>query len=138
MNKFKGILEGIDIFNEMSSRGANDGQIASAEKKLGIVLPGSYKSFLKKHGCLSIGSTEIKGLCSGHMDFVKETLDLRNLKIKNPLPNSYFVIENLDDEHYVVCNSSGSVFEWTSEGDGQTVKKLGSFGSYLKTKMKKG
>lgn len=63
-----------------SGKGARPEEIQQAERELGVVLPASYRAFLREFGWGSVAHWEVHGLGADvppHMNFVRITLDER-------------------------------------------------------------
>lgn len=84
--------------------GADDSRISDIEKQLNVVLPESYKWFLRNYGHGSACGVFVLGIGRDKsLVCVKETEKRRNLG----LPKQYVVIENCDEWQY--CLDTGKI-----------------------------
>jgi len=88
----------------------SDDDINIAEKKLSVILPSSFKEYLKCWGNLSLGPIEYYGLTkdsnlesAGIPNFVWFTLQKRE---QIGLPDNLVVFQNLNDEVYCCLDTS--------------------------------
>lgn len=84
-------------------------EVASAEKKLLVTLPNSFKEYLKRWGNLSMGAIEYYGLTqssnfenAGIPNFVWFTIKKRD---EVGLPSHLVVFQNSNDEVYYCLNT---------------------------------
>lgn len=86
--------------------------VEAAETRLGISLPVSFKTFLRKYGNLSFGSTEYYGL-TANADFDKSSVPdfvWFTLRRTGELPAGYAVFRSDNGEQYA-CLDTGSLDE---------------------------
>lgn len=111
--------------------GVDVNKILQAEKALDVSFPESYKWFLRDYGYGGVTGVEIYGIDLGHPPSVIEyTLDCR----RNGLPNSYVVINDVDEWIYCLDTSKMKdgecpVVDWDIRGEGY--KEIDNFYYFL-------
>ncbi len=126
MSNLKKIISSVDSFDCIG--GVSDGEIARAEKVLGLKFADEYKEYLKEYGTGFFDTMEPTGLnISKRLNVVDITLMERELR---SLPKEFYVIENLAIDFLLILqNDKGEVFE--VDGTGNRRKIFNSFAEYI-------
>jgi antitoxin YobK len=100
----------LDVDDYYIGQKHSDDDIREAENALNVVLPESYKNYLKEWGCLNIGPFEYYGLTkdnnfveSSVPNFVWFTLQVRE---QVGLPERLVVFQNKNEEIYYCLDTS--------------------------------
>lgn len=98
--------------------GADDDEIAEAERVLGLTIPGAYRTFIREVGWASVRGLEVFGLgeeVPAELDVRTVTTEIRESMPSNALPFARDEGENfcLDAEHEGPYESP--VFRWRPE-----------------------
>ncbi|MGG3449768.1 SMI1/KNR4 family protein [Domibacillus aminovorans] len=116
-----------EVFN-----GASEQEIVTAEQKLGVTFPETYRTILAEFGSLENGSDEIFGLgVEGYLNVVESTLEERKLA-KGDL-DKYVVIQNLGiDGLLIVIDENDNVYEYAN---GNFKNLLSTTAEYIESQL---
>lgn len=122
--------------------GEIDNKILEVEKVLNLVLPDSYKWFLRNYGSGGMEDYDYFGIECDREDVSMYTVVyMTEMYRKKGLDNYLVVIEHNGD--YVTCidtsqkddNGESPIVTWSWLDNGKVIKKSENFASYLKEKL---
>ena len=126
----------IDIINKLENlrhlQAASSADVEMAEKRLGIKFAPDYKQYVQTYGAIIARGLEFTGVSvPARLNVVDVTLYERE---RENIPESYYVIENLNIESILVLqNSEGHIAEYC---DGKMNNIANSLSEYLMLKHK--
>jgi hypothetical protein len=111
---------------DFSHYSPTDGEIADAERALGVRLPGQYAEFLREFGDCNFNGMDLLGFGKlGVPLFVKATLRQRD----NGLPGNLVVVKDVDEWQYCLdCDTGKVVSCWV---DGEVTPEFDDFDAFF-------
>ncbi|MCW9699522.1 MULTISPECIES: SMI1/KNR4 family protein [unclassified Avibacterium] len=114
-------------------RPANENEILSAERQLGIKFSSEYRDFLSSFGILSYNSDEIYGL-GVSTDYYLNILNLlKEFKEYNVnIPNNHIPLLDIGDgQYYIYDNNDGKIYVWSASSNSIIKNKQNSLTEFL-------
>lgn len=131
MEKLLTIIQGLENLKHLQA--ASQSEVAQAEKQLDLTFATDYKQYVQTYGAIIAKGIEFTGVnVPSRINVVDVTLNERK---RENIPSSYYVMENIGIEGYLVLqNNEGKIASYC---DGQIEEIAQSIGEYILSKQSK-